>query len=151
MGSKAIYKEVIRPPLWLIAFMYFMLFSLVLAIWAAFNDAIAINAFAISVVLGIVAIYFSSKEILIDQSELRVGKAHIPIIYLGEMEIVGKKDFGNARTRGADPAAFFALTFWVSEGVKIEITDQRDPTPYWLISTRKAQQLLTALKKAKNI
>jgi hypothetical protein len=146
MSNQVRYKEVIRPPFWLIAFMYFMLFSLVLAIWAAFDDAIAINALAISIVLGILAIYMARTVICIRDEELWVGKAHIPLRYIGRVELVGKKDFIVARTRGANPAAFFALTFWVSEGMKIEITDERDPTPYWLISTRKAEALQDALK-----
>jgi hypothetical protein len=146
MSSQVIYKEVIRPPFWLIAFIYFMLFSLVLAIWAAFDNAIAINAFAIAIALGLVAIYMATKTILISDGELRVGKAHIPLHFLGESELIGKKEFVRARTRGADPAAFFALTFWVSEGIKIEIRDAQDPTPYWLISTRKAKALQAALK-----
>ena len=147
MSPKPIFREVIHPPLWLIAFLYFMLYSLVLAIWAAFDDAIALNAFAIATVLGLFVIYLARTTITIDGKELRVGKAHIPLQYLGDSEIVSKKNFGIARTRGADPAAYLALTFWISEGVKIEIRDERDPTPYWLISTRKGEELLRALKR----
>jgi len=52
-----------------------------------------------------------------------------------------------ARTRDVDPAAFFALTFWVSQGVKLTINDERDPTPYWLISTRRGEVLAKKLEK----
>ena len=123
-----------------------MLFSLVIAIWAAFDNNAAINAFAISIVLGAVAFYKMTSTIEIKDGELRVGKAHIPVRYLGDVEIIAKKDFSFQRTRGADPAAYFATTFWVSEGVKVIVNDERDPTPYWLISTKKAQQLEEALK-----
>jgi hypothetical protein len=146
MSLKPVFREVIRPPLWLIAFLYFMLYSMVLAIWAAFNDAIALNAFAIATVLGLLIVYLARSTITVDGEELRVGKAHIPLQFLGASEIVGKKDFGRARTRDADPAAYLALTFWISEGVKVEVLDERDPTPYWLISTRKGEELLAALK-----
>ncbi len=45
----------------------------------------------------------------------------------------------------ADPACFNATRFWVSAGVKVEIKDKSDPTPYWLISSRKAKALAACL------
>jgi hypothetical protein len=146
MSRKPLFKEVIRPPFWLIAFMYFMLFSLVLAVWAALGNNAAINAFAISIVIGIVAIYLGTSTITVDGGELRIKRAHIPIEYLGKSEIIGKKEFGFARTRGANPAAYFATAFWISQGITVEVIDKRDPTPYWLISTRKAEELAAALR-----
>jgi hypothetical protein len=38
-----------------------------------------------------------------------------------------------------------ALRFWVSTGVKIEINDPLDPTPYWLVSAKRAPALAEAL------
>ena len=146
MSQRYDFKEVIRPPFWLIAFIYFMLFSLVIAIWAAFDNTAAINAFAIAVVLGLVAIYISTTSIIVSDGELRIQKAHIPLKYLGESAVITKKNFSFERTRGADPAAYFATTFWISQGLKVEVTDERDPTPYWLISTRRAEELAKALK-----
>jgi len=145
MSNKPKFKEGIRPPLWLIAFLYFMLFSLVLAIWAALGNNAAINAFAISIVLGAVAIYLGTSTIIVDEGELRIKRAHIPITFLGESEIIGKKDFSFARTRGADPAAYFATTFWISQGIRVTVIDERDPTPYWLISTKRAKELKAAI------
>jgi hypothetical protein len=146
MSRKPGFKEVIRPPFWLISFLYFMLFSLVLAIWAALGNNAAINAFAISIVLGAVNIHLGTSTIIVDGGVLRIKKAHIPTKYLGSVEIIGKKEFGFARTRGADPAAYFATTFWISQGIKVKVIDERDPTPYWLISTRRAIELEAALK-----
>jgi hypothetical protein len=45
----------------------------------------------------------------------------------------------------ADPACFNATRFWVSTGVKVEIMDKSDPTPYWLISSRKGKALAACL------
>jgi hypothetical protein len=147
MSNKLKFKEVIRPPFWLIAFIYFMLFSLVLAMWAALGNSAAINTFAIAIVLGLLAIYLGTSTIIVDQGELRIKKAHIPLKYLGDSEVIAKKDFSFARTRGADPAAYFATTFWISQGVKVEVIDERDPTPYWLISTKRGNELIAAIKE----
>ena len=146
MSEKARFKEVIRPPFWLIAFIYFMLFSLVLAIWAAFDNSAAINAFAIAIVIGITAIYYATSTIEVTNGELRIKKAHIPVKFLEEATIIDKRDFALQRTRLADPAAYFATTFWISEGIKVKVCDERDPTPYWLISTRHGEELKRALE-----
>ncbi|NCZ73340.1 MAG: DUF3093 family protein, partial [Actinobacteria bacterium] len=43
------------------------------------------------------------------------------------------------------PTAHLALRFWVKTGVKITISDHRDPTPYWLLSSRKSDEIVRAL------
>lgn len=145
--SNTTFREVIRPPLWLISFLFFMLFSLVVAIWAAFDNRTAIFAALVAVIAGAILIVISKEEILCDGKELRVGKAHIDYQYCGTVTVLNHSEFQRARTRGADPAAHLALLFWISEGVKVEITDSRDPTPYWLISTKRGNDLKRALSK----
>lgn len=143
------FKEVIRPPWWLVAFIYFMLLSLVVAIWAAFDNNAAINAFAISLALQAAIVHWMTSSIEVEGGELRIKRAHIPVKYLGQIEEITKEKFGFERTRGADPAAFFAITFWISRGIKVTVNDHRDPTPYWLISTKRAAELAAALKNYK--
>ena len=145
--SSATFREVMRPPLWLIAFLYFMLFSLVLAIWAATDNRAAIISALIAIVVGAAFIFMAKEEITYDGTQLRVGKAHIDSQYCGTVTVLNHREFQRARTREADPAAHLALLFWVSEGVKIEITDSRDSTPYWLISTKRGDDLKRALSK----
>jgi len=141
-----IFKEVIRPPFWLICFIYFMLFSIVIAIWAAFDNNAALNAFAISIALQGAIVHWMTSTIEVRDGELVIKRAHIPLEYLGEVTIIPKEKFGYERTRGADPAAFFAITFWISKGLRVEVKDERDPTPYWLISSKRAEALAAALK-----
>jgi hypothetical protein len=146
MSERATFREVIRPPLWLMAFIYFMFFSLVIAVWAALDNRSAAITAVISLVLGIVIYFKAGGEISFDGEVLRAGRAHIEKRFLGDVVILNQSDFIKARTREADPAAFLALIFWVSQGVKIEITDERDSTPYWLISTKRGEKLAKALK-----
>lgn len=141
-----IFKEVIRPPFWLICFIYFMLFSIVIAIWAAFDNNAALNAFAISIALQGAIVHWMTSTIEVRDGELVIKRAHIPLEYLGEVTIIPKEKFGYERTRGADPAAFFAITFWISKGLRVEVKDERDPTPYWLISSKRGEALAAALK-----
>ncbi len=123
-----------------------MLLSIVIAIWAAFDNNAAANAFAISLALQAAIVHSMTSTIEVRDGELIIKRAHIPLKYLGEVKVISKKDFGFERTRGADPAAYFAITFWISQGLKVEVKDQRDSTPYWLISSKRAEALAIALK-----
>jgi hypothetical protein len=49
------------------------------------------------------------------------------------------------RTRDADPAAFLGIRFWSSTGVRVDILDSRDATPYWLITSNNGEKLVKAL------
>lgn len=124
-----------------------MLFSLVVAIWAAFTNQITFFAALLALIGGAALLLKMKKEITLDEKELRIGGAHIERKYLGEVTLLPRADFLKARTRDIDPAAHLALIFWVSEGVKIALNDSRDPTPYWLISTRKGEQIKKLLER----
>ena len=142
-----LFREVIRPPLWLLAFIYFLLLSLVIAIWAAFDNRSAFLAWVLATV-SIVAIALSAQTVIsLDENELRIGQAHIELKYLDRVELLTKDQMRLLRTRDADPAAYLAITFWISTGVKITLKDERDSTPYWLVSSRKSEELMHTLYK----
>lgn len=146
MSERYLYREVMRPPLWLMLFLAFMLSSFVLAIWAALDIKATIVTAIVSTVILIVVPILGAEKIVLTAQELRVGRAHIERKYLGRIEEIATSDFVLLRTRGADPAAYHALVFWVSRGVKVTIEDQRDATPYWLISSKRGEALKRALE-----
>ena len=142
-----IFTEVLRPPIWVLAFIYFMFLSLVIAIWAALD----INATMITFAIATLAIPFIARSltsrISIDQRELRIDKAHIELKYLGKVTVLDSDAMRMLRTRDADPAAFLAIKFWASKGIKIEVTDPRDSTPYWLVTSKRGEKLAALLTK----
>jgi hypothetical protein len=140
------YKEVIRAPLWLIAFVYFLFLSMVLSIWAALGNTPALITFGL-LTIWLVYLYFKTAlKIEIDQTHLRVGGASIEHKYIGEVTVLTSAQVKLIRTRDADPMAFLAIRFWSSKAVKVQVLDARDRTPYWLITTNKGQELVKALK-----
>jgi hypothetical protein len=87
------------------------------------------------------------SEVRVIEDELVIGKAHIGVKFLADVEILNKDAMSLLRTRDADPAAFLAIKFWISTGVKITLKDQRDPTPYWLVSCKKGKELKNTLDR----
>ncbi|CAB4529739.1 unannotated protein [freshwater metagenome] len=124
-----------------------MFLSLVIAIWAALGNTSALIALIAATALIFFIAVAARSQIVLTDTELILGKAHIERKYLGEITILDRDAMRLIRTRDADPAAFLAIKFWISTGVKIAINDDRDPTPYWLVSTRKAEELKRTLCK----
>lgn len=140
------YREVIRAPLWLLAVVYFFMLSLVISIWSALGD----NAALIALVLvsgALVWIYSATAlTIEVNEKELRVGKAHINLDFVGDCINLDNEAIKRVRTRDADPRAFLAIRFWVPKGIQIAINDTRDSTPYWLVSSNAGAELIKAIK-----
>jgi len=139
------FREVIRAPFWLIAFIYFLFISLVIAVWAAIGNQPAFITWVISTVLIVLIVFKTKLVIEVDENELRAGPAHIELKYLGQVTALDSKEMGRLRTRDADPASFLIFRFWRSTGVKVEINDSRDPTPYWLITSKRNTELAEVL------
>jgi hypothetical protein len=140
------YKEVIRAPLWLLAFVYFLFFSLALSIWAAFGNSPALIALGI-LTLSLIYLFFKTElKIKVDGDKLYVGRAWIDRKFLGETTALEPAQLKLMRTRDADPSAYLAIRFWASKAVKIQINDPRDQTPYWLVTSKKTHDLVKALK-----
>jgi len=140
------YREVIRAPLWLLAVVYFFMLSLVISIWSALGN----NAALIALVLvsgALVWIYSATAlTIEVNEKELRVGKAHINLDFVGDCINLDNEAIKRVRTRDADPRAFLAIRFWAPKGIQIVINDTRDSTPYWLVSSNAGAELIKAIK-----
>jgi len=141
------FREVIRAPFWLLAFIYFLFLSLVVAVWAALGNQPALLTWVASTALIFTIALKSSLVIEVDELELRAGSAHIELKYLSNVTALDGKQMGRLRTRDADPASFLIFRFWRSTGVKVEINDPRDKTPYWLITCKRNIELAELLTK----
>ncbi len=140
------YREVIHPPLWLLGLVYFFSLSLVLSIWAALGNNPAFVSLVV-LTLSLIALYFKTALVIeVDQIELRVGRAHMAHKHIGQINLLNNQEFRRVRTRDADPAAFLAIRFWSPRAIQLIVDDERDSTPYWLISTAHGNELLKALK-----
>lgn len=143
--ERIIFSETVRPPFWLLAFIFFLLASIALSIWAAFDNRTGLIALILAVAALPVITNAMLLRITVSRNEFRVGRAHIERTYLGSALVLTIDEMRLTRGRNADPAAYLALRFWQPRGVKIEIRDTRDSTPYWLISSKNAKGLVEAL------
>lgn len=145
-----IFREVLRPPIWVLAFIYFLFLSIVLSIWAAFDNLATLITLLGSTIALLIIAQNMRTVITISQDQLSIDKAHIEIKYLGEITLLNKDMMRLLRTRDADPAAFLAIKFWEPKGVKIDLKDPRDKTPYWLITSKRGEEIAAFLKERKS-
>lgn len=80
-----------------------------------------------------------------DGRVFHAGDAHLPVSVISRVAIVPASAKSAALGRQLDPAAFVRHRSWVGPMVLVVLDDENDPTPYWLVSTRKPEALVAEL------
>ena len=115
-----------------------------LAVFPINATAAAVAAAATAVIAVVVAVR-TATTVAVAGDELRAGDAHIPLRLLGQGTVMDRAGVRVALGPGSDARGFACLRSWVPTAVQVEVLDPADPTPTWLISTRRPSQLLAAL------
>jgi hypothetical protein len=88
---------------------------------------------------------YGAARVEVDAERLQAGRASIERVHLGKVEALTGDDARHAFGRDCDPKAYLLLRSYVRGAVRVEITDPRDPAPYWVIATRHPDRLAAAL------
>ena len=142
-----IFREVLRPPIWVLAFIYFLFLSIVLSVWAALDTRATLVTLALSTIALIWILISMTSEITFDGEVLKIDKANIEVKYLGKVTVLDKTAMRLLRTRDADPAAYLAIKFWEPRGLRIGLSDPRDKTPYWLVTSKRGEEIAALLNR----
>ena len=105
-------------------------------------------AFTLTVAVPLTLILGSlylSPVIRINESFSR-GSFEIPLQALGEAEIFTGEEARLQRGPRLDARAKLAIRGDIDQVVKIQVVDSDDPTPYILVSTRRPEELVAALR-----
>ncbi|MEU9208231.1 DUF3093 domain-containing protein [Streptomyces sp. NPDC048415] len=100
-------------------------------------------------VSAVVASSYGSIRIRVVGDSLIAGEAKIPVAALGDAEIMDLEEARAWRTYKADPRAFMLLRAYIPTGLRVQVTDPADPTPYLYLSTREPERLAAALEAAR--
>ncbi len=96
-------------------------------------------------VVGVLAV--SRGRVRVADGVLHVPGARIPLDHLGGVTPLTRE--GTRRVRGplAEPRAYVVTRGWLAESVRVQVEDPADDTPYWLVGTRRPQELAAALQR----
>ncbi|HET8896169.1 MAG TPA: DUF3093 domain-containing protein [Protaetiibacter sp.] len=101
---------------------------------------------AIALYGAIVAtLLISTPTIEVDGDELRAGRARLPLSAVGAVRAARGADAVHERGVGLHADAWLLIRGWIPDVVRVELDDPADPTPYWIISSRRADQLAAAV------
>ena len=126
----------------------FMIPTIIL-VMAPINMALGIVLSLVVYLLIVIPMFVSSPTITVTDKELRVGKAHIDLEFVGSVSAYSGNYAVAARGPELDARAWIFLRGWVNPVVRVDITDPNDPTPYWLFSSRRPEELVAALRSSR--
>lgn len=95
-------------------------------------------------------VWHGSAAITVDDDGLRAGRYRLEAVYLGEAIAHSASDTRDRLGRGADRRALLVVRGYIPTSVEVAIADPADPHPYWLISTRRPDELAAALTELRD-
>jgi len=147
--TSVLYDERLHVPLrwWVQATMFLA------SIWLAFVVALPTTvAWAATGVLavGVVALYlgYGAARVRVEGGVLHAGRAHIPATMLASPTPLDREQTRLLAGRDANAHAYHLLRPYLKRSVRVEVTDPADPAPYWLVSTRRPEELAGAIAAA---
>ena len=110
------------------------------------DDVLAlVVAVAVLVALVVLAVATTTRVAVVD-GELVAGAAHVPLELLGEVRVLDAAALRTELGPRLDARAHLCMRGWIHRGVRIELVDPADPTPYWIVSSRRPDDLAAALR-----
>lgn len=91
---------------------------------------------------------YGAAQVAVRDGELRAGRARIPVDLLAEPTVLDHEATRLQTGRDADARAYLLLRPYVRGSLRVTVCDPADPTPYWLVSTRRPERLAAALRRA---
>ena len=142
-----VYRENLRVPVswWIIAAAATVTLFVITAVPVGTFAGALVGGTAL-LLLVLFFLQYGGARVEVDDERLRAGRAVIERAHLGTAEALTGDDARRAFGRECDPKAYLLLRPYVRSAVRVEITDPRDPAPYWVIATRHPDRLAAALR-----
>lgn len=140
------YAEYLRVPLrwWVQATMFlatvWLAFIVATPPWVAWTSTAALVVLTAAMFMG-----WGSARVEIRDGQFVAGRAHIPLEHVGTAQALDPDQTRAAAGVDADARAYLLLRPYLKRSVKVPVLDPADPTPYWLVSSRRPHAIVAAL------
>jgi len=113
--------------------------------FAPINTALGYTVGIVMLIALAVIMILRVPSIEVTSDTVSVGRASIERKYIGQ--VVGYRGEEAFKQRGQKlhGLAYMLLRGYLDAVVKLEVVDERDTTPYWLVSTRRPEEFTAAL------
>lgn len=107
----------------------------------------AVLPYAIALPTVVVLLLVGSRgRVQVAEEVLRVPGARIGLHHLGEAVPLDRRAMRQQTGPLADRHAYVVSRPWLKSAVRVSVEDPADDTPYWVIGTRRPQELAAALR-----
>ena len=134
-------REVIGWPIrvWLLVIALDL--AIALAVGVALTDQQLLVFLLFLLALTIAFAWKNRLIIEVTESSISVAGCLLERDYIREIVALDNQEMKIERSTRLNSLAFLAIRFWVRGGMKIILDDPRDPTPYWLVSSVKVEEV----------
>jgi hypothetical protein len=94
---------------------------------------------------------FGRLRVAVEDGELKVDDARLPVRYVAGVTVLGPEEKRLLLGTAAHPYAFVVQRPWIKGSVQVHLDDPADPTPYWVVSSRRPAALAAALLAARAV
>ena len=143
-----IYRERVWPAAWVLLALALVLPASLL-VFLPINPFVGIGTGVVLYAGLVVLLVIGSPTLEVTERGFTAGRATLPARHIGRAEGFTREDATRERGTGLDARAWLLIRGWVDGVVRVEVADDRDPVPYWLVSTRKPDELVSALERVR--
>ncbi len=148
-ASPTHYRERLSVPIRWWAQGTMLVASLWLAVIVAVPGAVAWAVTGAAVALmATLFLTYGAALVSVEDGWFRAGRARVELRFVGEVVPLDAEATRLVAGRDADARAYLLLRPYRKKAVKVSLRDPADPTPYWLVSTRRPDALAAALTRA---
>jgi hypothetical protein len=145
-----VYHERLRVPVswWVLGMISVLMLGAGFLAGFDWEPALAVYGI-LTVGLAAILIGWGSLRTEVTGGELRVGRDRLPLALAGEVTTLDEEQTRALRGPRADPAAYLMARPYLPRSVYIAVDDPAGHGPYWLIGTRRPEELAAAIEAAR--
>ncbi len=145
-GLEPAYRERLRAPWPAWVFGTGMALSLGVAYGYAITVPWGVVTWLVTQAVVVWVLVTTSPAVRVDERVLRAGRARLPLRYVGRLRPLDAATARRLRGVDSDASAYLCVRSWVPRALLVEVSDPRDPHPYWLVSSRHPERLAAAIR-----
>ena len=121
------------------------------AVHGGYGGARAVVPYIVVPLLVVVVLLRASRgRVRVADGVLHVPGARVPLEVVGAVRALDVEQTRRLRGPVADLRAFVATKPWLSRAVQVRLEDPDDDTPYWLVGTRRPDELAAVLERLRS-
>jgi len=148
--ATARYRERLYVPVrwWglLLLFLFGLWLAVVVSTPAPVMVAVTLLATAVG---GGVLLGYGAAQVAVEDRTLTAGRARLEWACCGPATALTAEETRRLHGVDADPRAYLLVRPYITTAVRVQVRDPADPTPYWMLSSRRPEVLAESINAAR--